>query len=373
VTPYPLLAALAWAVASRGGTGARDLVIVLGLLVVAIVAGRAWPRRDMALWAAFAALMCWLVIVGLLRTGLTLETVRVPLLVVIAALTALVVRRMGARERDTFVTGLIVIGCLQSMIVLAELTVTVSVALSVSHRPGALLGSPNGLGMLLVATSVLTARWLDRRGGWLPTAALLLQGCAILATGSRTAILIAMALLFGYIAIDAGWLRGLLAATGFSAGMAVVIWRTAIEDHQDRPDLWQESLRRIADHPLLGEGPAPAPFTPALPNARVTTHAHNEILQWGLEYGLVGIGLALAVTVVALRSVRRPIDGNRWFQSAALALLVSGLTDFTLRITALTLTAAALSALGVTGHLPAAVARSGSAQDTDPCNAKKLT
>ncbi|UKA56290.1 hypothetical protein LFT45_10530 [Arthrobacter sp. FW305-BF8] len=59
------------------------------------------------------------------------------------------------------------------------------------------------------------------------------------------------------------------------------------------------------------------------------------------------------MAVVALRSVPRPIDCNRWSQSAALALLVSGLTDFTLRITALTLTAAALTVLGVTGHLPA--------------------
>jgi O-antigen ligase len=351
-----LLAALAWTVASRGGTGVRDLVVVLGLLVVAMIAGRSWPRRDVALWTAFAALMCWLVTVGLLRTGLTIETVRVPLLVVIAALTALVVRRMGARERDTLVTGLVVVGCLQSMIALVQLTVTVSIDLSVSPRASALLGSPNGLGMLLVATSVLTAREVERRGGWLPAAALLLQSCALLATGSRTAILIASILLVGYVATHAGWKRGLLAAAGFAVAVTVVIWRTATERHQDRPDLWQESLRRIADQPLLGEGPAPAPFTPAFPGARITTHAHNEFLQWGVEYGLVGIGLALVVVVLVLRSVRRPIGGDRWLQFAALALLISGLTDFTLRITALTLTAAALTALAMRGHRPVRVA-----------------
>ncbi|MDQ4502356.1 O-antigen ligase family protein [Sinomonas sp. ASV322] len=352
MTPYLLLAALAWAVASRGGTSLRDLVVVLGLLVVALIAGRAWPRRGVVLWAAFAALLCWLVIVGLLRTGWTLETVRVPLLVVIAALIALVVGRMGARERDTLVTGLIIVGCLQSMIALGELAMTLSTELSLSPRAGALLGSANGLGMLLVVTSVLTAREADRHGGWLPVAALLLQAVALLATSSRTAILIASVLLIGYIAAHAGWKRALLGAAGFAAAAAVVVWRTAGGQHEDRPDLWGEALRRIADQPLLGEGPAPAPFTPAVPGARITTYAHNEILQWGVEYGVVGVGLGLLVVILALRSTRRQIGGDLWLRFAALALLSSGLTDFTLRITALALTAAALTALAVTRHGP---------------------
>ena len=165
MTAYLLLAALAWTVASRGGTSGRDLIVVLGLLVVAMIAGRAWPRRNVALWAAFAALLCWLVADGPLRSGWTLETVRVPLLVVIVALTALLVHRMNSRERDTLVTGLIVVGCLQAVLALAEVTMWAVIEPSVSPRVGALLGSPNGLGMLLVATSVLTAREVDRRGG----------------------------------------------------------------------------------------------------------------------------------------------------------------------------------------------------------------
>lgn len=344
---YLLLAAFAWTVASRGGTGARDVAVVLWLLVVAVIAGRAWPRRDVALWVAFAALVCWLLTIGLLR-GLTLETVRVPLLVLIAALTALAVGQMGILNRDALVTGLIVVGCLQSMIALVELMVTVPIDPPAPPRTGALLGSPNGLGILLVGTSVLTAREVDRRGGWLPAAALLLQGCAILATGSRTAVVIASALLVGYVATHAGWRRGLPAAAGFCAAVTVVIWRTASEREPERPRIWQEALERIAAQPLLGEGPAPAAFTPAFPGARITTHAHNEFLQWGVEYGLVGIMLALVVVVLALRAVRRPSRADRWLQFAALALLMSSLTDFTLRITALTLAAAALSALAVT-------------------------
>jgi O-antigen ligase len=256
---------------------------------------------------------------------------------------------MNARERGTLVFGLIVLGCLQSLVALVELTTIGPMKLALAPRVGALVGSPNGLGMLLVSTSVLTAREVDRRGGSWPAAALVLQGCALVATGSRTALLVAVVLLIVYLMKQAGRLRGLLAAIGFSAAATVMIWRTATERHQDRPDLWLASLQRIADNPLLGEGPAPAPFTPAAPGARITTHAHNEILPWGLEYGLVGIGVALVVILSAFRAVRRPAGGDRWFQCAALALLAAGMTDFTLRITALTLTAAALTTLALTG------------------------
>lgn len=351
VSPYLVLAAIAWTVATRGGSTLRDLVIVLVLLVVATVAGRAWPRRNVALWAAFTALLCWVVIDGPVRAGWTLESVRAPLLLVIAALTALVVRRMSAQERDTVATGLIVIGCLQAAFALGEVALTTTSAPPGMPRAGALLGSPNGLGILLVATCVLTARELDRRGGWLPAAALLLQGGALLATGSRTAILVAAVLLVGYVATHSGWKGGLLAGAGLAAGMAVVAWRT-LSEPQDRPRLWLESLRRIADQPLLGEGPASAPFVLPSPGSRVTTHAHNEILQWGVEYGLVGIGLGVVVLVLVLRSVRQPLGGDRWLQLAAAAVLVAGLTDFTLRITALTLAATALTTLALARRRP---------------------
>jgi O-antigen ligase len=351
VTAYLLLAALAWAVASGGGTAARDLIVVFALLVGAVIVGRAWPRGDVALWAAFTALVSWLVVAGLLRTGLTLESARVPVLVVIAALTILVARQMNATQRDALVRGLIVIGCFQAIIALAELTGIAQVEPSAFRRTDALLGSPNGLGILLVASSVLTAREFDRRGGWLPVAALLLQGCALLSTGSRTAILVASVLLIVYVASRAGWKRGILAASGLVIGAAVVIRRTLTEQ-EDRPQLWLEALRRIADSPLLGEGPASVPFALPTPSARITTHAHNELLQWGVEYGLIGIGLGLVVLVLAFRSVRQPFGGDRWIQFAAFALLAAGLTDFTLRITALTLAAAALVTLAVTGYRP---------------------
>jgi O-antigen ligase len=349
VTAYLLLAAVAWAVATRGGTGPRDLLVVLVLLSVAAVTGRVRPPRNVPLTAGLVALFAWLLAAGPLRVGLTLESVRVPLLVVAVLLTALVVGHLDLQERETFLGGMVVLGSVHAVVALGELAVGLSQGLTVPARADSLLGSSNGLGMLLVATSLLTAREITRRGGWLPTLALLLQGGALLASGSRTAITVAAALLVGYAATRPGWRLRVLAAAGLLAGGAVVAWRFATQPLEQRPHLWQEALGRIADRPLMGEGPTPAPYGLLVPDARVTTHAHDELLQWGVEYGLVGVGLGMLVLVLAMRSVRPLGRRDRWVLIAAAVLLSAGLVDFTLRITALAVAATALATIGLTG------------------------
>ena len=347
MTPYVVLAAVAWAVATRGGTSPRDLAVVLALLAVATVTSRAWPRRDLPLAAALLALLGWLLATGPLRTGPTVESARVLLLVVVVVLTVRVARRLDLDERERLLTGLVVVGCLHAVVALAELAVALSGGPSYPPRAASLLGSPNGLGMLLVATSVLSAREVRRRGGFLPTAALLLQGCAIFATGSRTALVVAASLLLGYAVTRPGWrVRG-LAAAAVVATIPLFVWRLATEPPEQRLHLWRQALDRIADRPLLGEGPPVAAYDISAAGARVTTHAHNEVLQWGVEHGLVGIGLGLLVVGLALRSARPLGHGDRWVLVAAASLLAAGLTDFTLRITALTLVAAALAALAI--------------------------
>ena len=345
MTAYMLLAAIAWAVATRGGTSPRDLLVVLLLLGTATVLTRAWPERNLIRTAAIIALLGWLLVAGPLRVGPTIESIRVPLLVVVATLTVAVVRRLDRENRETFLAGLVVLGCLHAVVALAEMAVTISRGLEAPARASSLLGSPNGLGMLLVATSVLTAREVTRRPGVLPTAALALQGCALLATGSRTALVVAAALLVGYAVARPGWRIGSLAAAGVIAGTVVVVWRFATEPPEQRPHLWLQALSRISDRPLMGEGPMSAPFSTSSAGARVTTHAHNEILQWGVEYGLVGVGLGLLVVLLSLRSMPALGNWDRWILVAGAALIAGAMTDFTLRITALTVAAAALAAL----------------------------
>ena len=281
MTAYLLLVAVAWAVATRGGTGLRDLLVVLLLVTIASVTARARPPRDAALAAALVALLAWLVAAGPLRAGLSLESARVPLLVMTVVLTVLAVRHIDARERETFLAGMVVLGCLHAVIALGELAVAASDLLPYPVRAASLLGSPNALGMLLAATSVLTARELARGGGRLPVLALLLQGAALIATGSRTAIALGAVVLVGYAATRPGLRRRALALAGVLAGGAMVVWRFATEPVEQRPHLWQEALGRIADRPLSGQGPLPTPYGRSAPDARVTTHAHNELLSMG--------------------------------------------------------------------------------------------
>jgi len=352
VTAYLVLGALAWAVATRGGTSLRELLIVLGLLVAAMIVSRAWPRRNPLLWVTFAALLFWVLAAGPLSAGWNLITVRVPLLIVIATVTVLVVGRLSVRDQQTLVRGVIAVGCLQAAIALVELAVTAAAEPAVIPRTVAMLGSPNSLGMLLVATGVLTARELARTGGRLLAAALLLQGAALLSTGSRTAILVASALVVLYVLSSGGWRVRAAAGAGLTAGLLLVVWRTAAEP-QDRLELWEEAVGRIASRPLLGEGPPVEPFSPAIAGSRTTAHAHNELLQWGVEYGMLGVGLLLMVLVLALRTTGPLSGGDRFVQCAAIALLAAGVTDFTLRVTAITIAAAALATMGVAGGRPA--------------------
>lgn len=365
MTAYLLLAAIAWAGATRGGTDARDLAIAGALVAVAMVAARAWPRDHPALWVTWGVLLAYLVADGPLRTGWSLDSIRMPVLIVLVTMAFLTVSRMRAGDREVLISGLIILGTLQAVIALAAAVVSAigrGTELSTPLRGEGVLGFPNGLGILLVATSVLTVRQLTRaRRRGILASALGVQVAAILVTGSRSAILIGgilvvVALAVRFAAPAAGrrslmWRRmtgyGLVLCAA-AAGAAVVAWRTVAEPSEDRPQLWLEAVQRIGAAPLLGEGAPAGAFGLVSRESRVTTSAHNEVLQWVLEYGLIGLGLAVAVVVLALRGTRAWSRGDRWALVAALALLVSGLTGFSPRITVVALAAAVLLGLGVT-------------------------
>lgn len=348
MTAYVVLCAATWAVATHGGTAARDLVVVGGVLLIANITSAA--RRGVPLGVALSVLvlLCWLILDGPVRVGFDLAAVRVAALVVIAFLTVQAVRKTDTRGRETVILGLVLLGCLQAVLAIAEAVPAVSMLQL--PRADATLGYANGLGIMLVATLCLTLRQVvgpRQASGW--WWAVGLQVVAILATGSRTSIGLGFLLLLAAaLLMRRPGIRLLVAILGL-AGTAVVWVRFAVEPPEQRLHIWAETLRRIAAAPWIGEGPGPEPFSITAPAARVTTHAHNELLQWTLEYGLIGLALALAtVLVLVLRyraKPRGPVD--RWTAVAAGVIVAGSMTDFTLRITALTLIAAASTTLAL--------------------------
>ena len=365
MTAYLLLAAMAWAGATRGGTDARDLVIVFVLVAASVATAQARPSAGLGPWAASGVLLAYLIVNGPLRRGWSLDSVRMPLLILIVAMALLAVAGMNASDREVLTAGLIILGTLQAVIALVAVIVSAvsgGVDLSVPPRGEGLLGFPNGLGVLLVGTSILTLRQLIRgRRRAVAGMALIVQVTAILATGSRIAILIMGILIVVTVVVRSATVRGrreaglaawprpagyVLAVCATVAGVAMVAWRTVVEPNEDRPQLWVEAMQRIAAAPLFGEGAPAKAFELVSESSRVTTSAHNEILQWTLEYGLVGVGLAGAVILLALRGTRPWSRGDRWALVAAAALLASGLTGFSPRITVVALAAVVLVGLG---------------------------
>jgi hypothetical protein len=350
LAPYLLVAAVAFGAAYPDGTASRGTGIVLASsAAAAVVAGgpSVWrPRSVGPVGAAVIALCVWLVVDGVLRTGLHDAVFRVPLLVLLVAVTARAVSHLAAPQREVIFRGLVVLGAIH-----AALAVTQTVVALVVRGPEAvgradgLMPGPNALGVLLAATGALTARELERdRRPW-QLAALVVQVAALLLTASRTALLAALAVLAWACFSRLGRGGRLLVLPWAVLALTVVAWRSAGAP-PERWYLWQAAIDEIGDHPIVGRGPAPQVFETGLPSARPTTHAHNELLQLAVEYGLVGLGLTVLAAVLAVRATacRRGHGHDGWVIAATVPLLAGGGTDYSLRVPALTLVAAILGA-----------------------------
>lgn len=114
---------------------------------------------------------------------------------------------------------------------------------------------------------------------------------------------------------------------------------------QSRWAIWQDTLRLIPAHLLLGSGLGtfPVAYTSSQTAflAKFVTHAHNDYLQIVSDLGLGG-GLLLfaSILLLLLRTVRRACVAESGFTQAAamgcsgalLAILLHSLTDFNLYI-----------------------------------------
>ena len=198
---------------------------------------------------------------------------------------------------------------------------------SVRMRVYGTLGNPNFVGVVMAMTLPLTIAMLAsattagrRRSAW---AALALQAGALIATGSRGAVLGLAAAVAAYAALR--WSRRVrigLSAVALFAGMAIIVSpaRPIDTTAAGRLYLWRIVSPRVREAPLVGQGPGAV--TLRFPEwqrraaregvrdrrfAGLTDHVHNDYLETLVERGLLGLTSLLApLVVLAVLAVRLP-------------------------------------------------------------------
>ena len=343
-----LVAALAWAMASRGDASTPHLAVVVALLLAACIASGRRPAVPRATGAALALVLAWLVVAGPVRFGVDVDSARVPALLTVVVLTVQAATTLNDDSRTTVLRGITLVGCGQAALAVVQVgragfdPVPVRVAGSV--------GSANGLGVLLVVTLALIVRDARTAPTWLTCTVVPLVLAALAATQSRVGIALGALVLLGWSVVSRGRAAALLTAFAGVIGVAVLRLRSATEPPDQRLHLWAAALDRIRSAPLAGLGPEPVVY-PMVAGGRPTTHAHNEVLQLTAEYGTVGLVLVLVLVLLVARDahvVRRRVDV--WLGAATAAVIVAGLVDFTLRLTSMTLLVALVGTLALAGR-----------------------
>lgn len=347
----PLVAAVGWCTAAEGGTRPVDLALVTSLVVMALI--QTHPTADdfdavIRSPAAVAALAIvgWMTVAGLASSGWVLAAVRLPLVVAIGAVVVTTCSRLAAPQRRQVQVGLVAIGAVLAASAIAQWLSSAAGGETPPIRAASLLGYPNAAGVVLVATSMATVS-LYASGGGLTlrrlNGLLAIQAAGLLATGSR------LGLLTGFVAVvylaRRHWSRRtLLAAAIFSAPMVAVLLQRSVAGLPERIHLWRAAIAQIATDPLFGRGPAPELVPTNLAGARPTTHSHNEALQVAVEYGLIGLALMLLLLALTLRALCRAGRRDPYLALGGLAVAALALTDFALRITAVALVLALVTA-----------------------------
>lgn len=208
-------------------------------------------------------------------------------------------------------------------------------------------GNPNFLAVFLVAVLPLTVATCPPRLG---VVAAVLQTAALVATGSRGAVLAALAV--GLFLALVPWRgRRLAAAAALLIAGAIVALSAARpvgETVAGRIYIWKVAAPHVMERPLAGFGPGA--FEPMWVRweaqawkagtvagsdrrfAAVQDHAHNEYLETAVDSG-VPAALALAVVVIALAAaVRRHADRRLGLAAGCgvVAIAAAALVDFPL-------------------------------------------
>ena len=227
----------------------------------------------------------------------------------------------------------------------ALFAVAAPLAMSLAFRDRPLSRVLGGAGFIVCLIGVWAA---GGRGAMLATAAGL---AAALVVGAPR--LLAQITLGGTVVAAGTALVVGLRTTATSLTSFLVPAQANPDAFSGRGEIWLDALRVVAGAPFIGVGPGGYDNASTWAKTSVRfikeAHAHNEFLQAFAEYGVAGgIFWMLAVTMPVWLAFRACMEANRgrtrtltagWL-GAAIALGVASLTDFPLRIGALSLLAA---------------------------------
>ena len=214
-------------------------------------------------------------------------------------------------------------------------------------QPLGTLGTVDALGSFVAITAPLMSPWL------LPVAAL-----AVACTKSYTAI---AAFLAGVTTLC--WIRGARRIVYVWALVALVVGLSAFVTPWKSPDTFWSRLTmldfgaRLAwnNAPVMGFGlggwsqiiPAAQAHIKFVPSGELWREAHNEIAQWGVETGLVGLALFVAWAVRYRRLFLHRVWGG-----SAVALAVSSLGFFPFHVVPTALLGLLIVGLGTAEQSP---------------------
>ena len=224
---------------------------------------------------------------------------------------------------------------------------------SVRMRVLGTLGNPNVVGVVMAASLPLTAALRDvlpRRWHGVVAVALCLQALAIVATGSRGAVLGVAAAVSVYALLRWSWrVRIALAALLVFAGVVIAVSpaRPLDTTAAGRLHLWRIVAPHVADAPLTGRGPGSVTLTfaqwqreAARDGVRdrrftgLTDHVHNDYLEALVERGLLGLAALIAPLAIVLSlamRAERPVERVLAGACAAMAAVAAcALVDFPL-------------------------------------------
>lgn len=212
------------------------------------------------------------------------------------------------------------------------------------------LGNPNHVGAFLAAVLPLVALPVlvsPRR--WTNPANAILVGAAIVATGSRGALLGAAAglswlLLSGVVPRRAGAVTLLIGLAAIGTGVILGPSRTLGETWRGRVYIWSVAAPHLLNHPVTGWGPGSFAATYPLWEAGIErgvdrdvrtyaaaqVHAHNDYVERLSELGVPGVVVWCAILAWVLAAARARKDGSEGAIAAAAAAGVAALAAVSL-------------------------------------------